>query len=354
MASFRVAIDGDLIAPDGSLAFPDFDISALKAPGVEYAFLKKQREIDSGDVADCDALVLFGTRFTEASIPVGDRFALVARAGVGYDNVAVDACRRAGIAVTITPEAVRRPVAVSILTLLFALTSRLIVKDRLGRSGPGGWAEKTRHTGVALTGRTLGSIGFGNIAREMFRLAKPLDMQFIAADPYADAGEAAKLGVTLVDLPTVFCRSDVLTVNCTLNDQTRGLVGTDLLALMKPTAYFINTARGPIVDQRALSAALVEQRIAGAGLDVLEREPPDAADPILELDNVIITPHALCWTDELFRGLGAGAVAATLDVMRGHVPGSLVDRAVLDGSGFRTKLARNLARFGQAADAAHS
>ena len=133
-------------------------------------------------------------------------------------------------------------------------------------------------------------------------------MRFIAHDPYADPKLAAELGVELVGLEDVFRRSDVVSVNCPLSPQTHHLVTAERLALMKPTAYLINTARGPIIDQKALTEALKERRIAGAGLDVLEQEPPDPDDPILKLDNVILTPHALCWTDQCFAGNGAADV----------------------------------------------
>src|SRR5207302_1701926 len=134
-----------------------------------------------------------------------------------------------------------------------------------------------------LVGRTLGSLGIGNIGAELFRLAKPFDMRFIAYDPAADAKTAAELGIELVGLEDVFRRADVLSVNCPLSPATHHLVNAERLALMKPSAYLINTARGPIVDQAALTKALQEHRIAGAGLDVLEAEPPDPADPILKL-----------------------------------------------------------------------
>ena len=113
---------------------------------------------------------------------------------------------------------------------------------------------------------------------------------------------ATALGIELVGLDDLFRRADFLTVNCPLTETTRHLVNAERLALMKPTAFLINTARGPIVDQKALTKVLQERRIAGAGLDVFETEPPDADDPILKLDNVILAPHALCWTDQCFAG----------------------------------------------------
>src|SRR5262245_27113250 len=237
---FRVVLSGDFKKPDGSPTFPDFDISPLqKQPGVECAYLDRSDTIRADQVADADALILLTPRFNAGSIHPNGRLGVVARFGVGYDSVDVPACTAANIAVVITPDGVRRPEAVAILTYILALSGKLMVKDRITRDGPAGWAKKTDHMGVGLVGRTLGSIGIGNIGAAMFRLAKPLDMKFIAHDPYADADVARSLGIELVDLETVFRRADFVTVNCPLMDSTRGLVNAERLALMKPTAFLI-------------------------------------------------------------------------------------------------------------------
>jgi D-3-phosphoglycerate dehydrogenase len=199
--------------------------------------------------------------------------------------------------------------------------------------------------GVGLVGRTLGSLGIGNIGAETFRMAKPFDMNFIAHDPYADRKVAEELGIELVGLEDVFRRADILSVSCPLTPETRHLVNAERLALMKSTAYLINTARGPIVDQKALTKVLQEGRIAGAGLDVLEQEPPDPNDPILKLDNVILAPHALCWTDQCFAGNGAADVRAVLEVQRGREPRGVVNRPVLASDTWRRKLEDLRERF---------
>ena len=245
----------------------------------------------------------------------------------------------------ITPDGVRRPVAVSILTLILALTGKLMIKDQLTREGPDGFNRRGQHMGIGLVGKTLGSIGIGNIGAEMFRVCKPLDMRFIAHDPFADAAIAAELGIELVGLEDVFRQADILTVNCPFTPQTKYLVNAERLALMKKTAFLINTARGPIVDQAALTNVLQERKIAGAGLDVFEVEPPVANDPILKLDNVILTPHALCWTDQCFAGNGLADVRATLDLQKGLVPRGIVNRAVVDSAGFKAKLKEYANRF---------
>ena len=344
---FRVALSGDFRKEDGSPTYPDFDLAPLKnAPGVEMAFLEPQNPIRAEQLEDFDALILLAHRFARESVPKSGRLAVVARFGVGYDTVDVPACTEAGIALVITPDGVRRPVAVSILTLMLALTGKLMVKDRLTREAAAGFAKRSDHMGIGLVGRTLGSIGIGNIGAELFRLAKPLHMNFIAHDPYADRAAAAELGIELVSLEDVFRRADIVSVNCPLTAETKHLVNAERIALMKPTAYLINTARGPIVDQRALTRALQARTIAGAGLDVLEREPPEPDDPILKLDNVILAPHALCWTDQCFAGNGAADVKAVLEVQHGREPRGVVNRAVLKSERWRKRLADFRARFG--------
>jgi D-3-phosphoglycerate dehydrogenase len=221
-----------------------------------------------------------------------------------------------------------------------------MVKDRLTREAAEGFARRGDHMGVGLVGRVLGSVGIGNIGAELFRLCRPFDMRYIAHDPYADPKLAAELGIELVPLEEVFRRADIVNISCPLTPATRHLVNAERLALMKPTAYLINTSRGPVVDQAALTRVLQERRIAGAGLDVLEQEPPDPADPILTLDNVILAPHALCWTDQCFAGNGAADVKAVLDIQHGREPRVVVNRPVLETAGWKKRMAENRARFG--------
>jgi len=345
-APFRVALSSDFRKADGSPVYPDFDLEPLrKAPNVEFAYLEPRNPVEAEQLKDFDALILLGRRFTKDSIHPNSRLAVVARFGVGYDTVDVEACTRAGIALVITPDGVRRPVAVSIITFILALSGKLIDKDRLTREAAAGFARRGEYMGMGLIGRTLGSIGIGNIGAELFRLIKPFEMKLIAHDPYADPKLAAELGVELVGLEEVFRRSDFVSVSCPLTPETRGLVNAERIALMKPTAYLINTARGPVVDQKALTEALKERRIAGAGLDVLEKEPPDPDDPILKLDNVIFAPHALCWTDQCFAGSGAADIHAVLDVQHGREPRVIVNRDVLESAAWKNRLAGFRKRF---------
>ncbi|MHA1152225.1 MAG: NAD(P)-dependent oxidoreductase [Alphaproteobacteria bacterium] len=348
MSQFRVALSADFLTPDGAPAFPMFDLGPLDGdPQIDWAFVRPEDgRMTAASLEDFDALILLGANFDAESIPADGRLALVARFGVGYDSVDVAACARAGIAVTITPDGVRRPVAVSILTFVLALAGKLFVKDGLAREGASGFARRSDHMGVGLIGRTLGSIGIGNIGAEMFRMFAPLDMRFIAHDPFVAEADAAALGVTLVDLDRVFRDSDFLAVNLPLTPETEKLVDAKRLAMMKPSAYLINTSRGPIVDPAALVAALRDGTIAGAGIDVFDPEPPSPDDPLLGLDNVIVTPHALCWTDQCFAGIGASTVAAAMTVKRGAVPDHMVERSVAENATFRARLECHRKAFG--------
>lgn len=348
MNTFRVALSGDFRKSDGSPTYPSFDLSPLTSnPNIEVVWVDAVDGIIPASGLDgCNVLILLMPRFTRESVPPGDTLAAVARFGVGYDNVDVEACNENGISVVITPDGVRRPVAVSVITFILALSQKLLVKDRLCRGGPDGWAQRADHMGVGLVGKTLGQLGMGNIGAEVFRMAAPFGMTLIAHDPFGDAAVARELGVELVSEEDVLRRSDFLSVSIPLSETTRHFINAERLAMMKPTAYLINTARGPIVDQRALHTALTDGTIAGAGLDVFEVEPCPADEPLLKLDNVICAPHSLCWTDECFAGNGAADVAAALDIMAGKKPRGIVNRDIADNPRWTAKLGEFGRRFG--------
>jgi phosphoglycerate dehydrogenase-like enzyme len=251
----------------------------------------------------------------------------------------VPACTEVNVLLAITVDAVRKPVAEAILMFFLALAKKLPAKDRLVRAGR--WDLKAEASGLGLSGKTAGSVGMGNIGGEMFRLLRPFDLgRLLAFDPYVTQEQAAQLGVELVDLPTLLKESDFIAINCPLNGETEGMINAELLSLMKPTAYLVNAARGPIVDQAALTAALQEDRIAGAGLDVFEQEPLPIDDPLTKLENVILAPHAIAWTDDLYRGNGVGACENVLTVLRGEVPKYAVNKDVVQQPGFQAKLKR--------------
>lgn len=291
------------------------------------------------EIADrYDAIFALASWFRADGVKGCQRLAVIARWGVGYDRVDTEALTANGIALAITPNAVRTPVAEAIFTLMLAVAKNLRIQDQVTRAGK--WRAALPRMGVNLRGRVLGSVGCGNIGKEMFRLAKPFAFsRLIAYDPFLTQAQVDELGVELVSLDRVMAESDFVTVNAFLNAQTTGLIGEHELRLMKPNAFFINTARGPIVDQAALIRLLQDRAIAGAGLDVYETEPPPKDLPLFELDNVVLTPHALPWTEEIARDNSLEACDNMLAVSRGEIPPGLVNRAVLDNPLFQAKLA---------------
>jgi phosphoglycerate dehydrogenase-like enzyme len=335
---FRVALTRDFLSPEGELLFGDIGLELLDAGGgIAWEFLPEWRpELGPELLREYDAVIVLGARLTRASLQAADRLALVARFGVGYENIDVQACTDHGIALTITPDGVRRPVATSMLLQVLALSYRLLEKDRLIRAGR--WGEKLAYMGAGVTGRVLGLVGLGNIGAELFRLARPLEMVHLAYDPYARADQTAELGVRLVDLPTLLRESDYLCLACPLTPETHHLIGAAELALMKPSAYLVNSARGAVVHEAALVEALRQGRIRGAALDTFEEEPIDPHHPLLEMPNVILTPHAIAWTDECFGGNGRSACQNVLRVARGATPEHVVNREVLASPAFLAKL----------------
>jgi D-3-phosphoglycerate dehydrogenase len=177
----------------------------------------------------------------------------------------------------------------------------------------------------------------------MFKLARPFGMRHIAYDPYLKAEAVADVGVTLVDLDTLLAESDFASISCPLNEKTRHLLGERELRKMKPTAFLINTARGPIIDEAALLRALKERWIQGAALDVFDEEPTPPDNPLLKLDNVIVTAHAMAFTDEFLTKVWEVIAGQIAHIMRGEMPEGLVNREGWDKPEFQAKLKRFLA-----------
>lgn len=329
--TFRVGITRDLLDGQGAPCFGPRALDELAAnPDIEWEWVPEDlTEVTPDVAARYDGLHLNLPRLTPASVARADcRLKIVARNGVGYDTVDIPAVTAKGIVLTNTPIAVRRPVAVATLTLLFALAGRLVKKDELVRTGR--WNDRTSFMGQGLTSRTIGLVGAGGIGQEILSVARPFFGRMIVADPYADAGRIAALGASIVPLDTLMAEADFVVVCCLLNDETYHLIDAGRFGLMKPTAYFLNVGRGPIMDERALIATLQAGRIAGAGLDVTEQEPIAPDNPLLQMENVLITPHALCWTDECFHDIAATALRSIVDVSLGRRPAHVVNPQVYD------------------------
>ncbi len=342
---FKVGITRDFLSPEGELTVGDIGLDVLdRATGLKYDFLAEDtRELRADQVRDYDALLVLGPSVTAITLQDVDRLAVIARFGVGYDEVNVEACTHHDVALTITPDGVRRPLAAAAMMFILALSHKLMMKDRRTRAGQW-WDLTPDFVGMGVSGRVLGVVGLGNVGRELLMLAQPFGMHHIAYDPYVGAEAAAGAGAELMPLDALMSTADFVCVCCPLTAETRALIDAERIGLMKPTSYLINVARGPIVDQQALTAALREQCIQGAALDVFEEEPIDAHDPLLSLDNVILSPHGICWTDELIRGNGVEACTSIVEVAAGRVPRHVVNRCVLSQRGFQEKLRRYAAQ----------
>lgn len=255
---------------------------------------------------------------------------VVVRGGVGFDNIDVDAATDAGVVVCNVRDYGTDEVANHAFAMLLALNRKLVPLDRAARAGRRGPApELMPHTG-RFAGETLGLVSFGMIARAVARRARGFDMRVLAFDPYMDQDAASALGVEAASLDEVLRRSDYVSVHTPLSTGTRGMIGARELALMKPGAYLVVTSRGGIVDEDALADALGKGRLAGAGLDVWDREPPATDHPLLGLDNVIASGHYAWYSEVAVVALRRGFAEAAADVLDGVMPRSVVNPAVLE------------------------
>jgi len=343
MSVFRIGIDRGFLTEDGRLAWGDIGLGGLDGqPGIEIAYLPRVVDhLHPDQIKQYQAFVLGGTAVTRASLASGaSRLLAICRAGVGYDRVDVAALTEHDVALCTTPAASKHAVASASFAYVLALGKQMAAKDRLVRAGRWDPASRGGHAGNEIQGKTLGIVGFGNTGSELARLAAPFAMRVLASDPYAIADAARAASVTLVSLDDLFRESDYVCIHAHLSAETRGLVTERLLRLMKRTAYFINCARGPIVDEAALIRALQEGWIAGAGLDVFEDEPLPLSSPLVAMEQVMLSPHTMAHTLELSIAMGEINTAQILACARGEAPGSVVNRAVLDRPGFQAKLAR--------------
>ncbi len=274
----------------------------------------------------------------EAIAAAADELVVIGRSGAGYDKIDVEACTEHDVALFNVPLALNHATGSTALMFMLALAKRLSEQERLARLGR--WDLQSVTMGSEVEGRTLGIIGLGHSGRELVRLAAPFGMTVLAYSPHADPAQAAALGVRLTSLDELLGAADFVSIHARLTATNRRLIGAPQLALMKPTAYLVNVARGEIIDQSALVAALAEKRIAGAALDVFEHEPLPVDDPLLALGNVILTPHWSASTTDVFAATSQAMTTGVLRVATGQLPDNIVNRDVLTRLGFRAKLAR--------------
>ena len=241
-------------------------------------------------------------------------------------NVDLEAANKKGVLVSAVPFQGDgfSPVAEHAFTLLLAIWRKLFTADKKARSGDF-WARREPSLlPYQLKGRQIGIIGFGNIGRKVARMANAFEMKVLAYDPYVPQDQIKENGAQAVDLQTLLKNSDIVTIHCALTEETRHLIGKEELGLMKPEAFLINSARGALVDEKALYEVLKNGKIAGAGLDVYETEPPEASNPILKLGNVVVTPHMAGLTYETVTAQSIAIAEEIISVMNGETPKYLV------------------------------
>lgn len=292
--------------------------------------------ITAEQLGDAHGVMVMAPAVTADTVNNAQNLLAVGRFGVGFDGVDVPACTEADVVLITTPGAVDRPVAEATVCFMLALTHQLRMKDQMVRQGR--WDDKAHYMGCELRDRTFGAVGLGRIGQATVRLLAGFGMnQPLAFDPYADKAAAAALNVRLVDLDELLEHADFVSVHCPLTDDTRNLIGRREIGLMKSNAYLLNTARGGIVDEDALYEALDQNRIAGAGIDCFVGEPIIEPHRFGQLDNVILSPHGIAWTAEMFRDVGSAVCQAMVDLSLGRKPKGAVNPEVFDRPRFQSK-----------------
>jgi D-3-phosphoglycerate dehydrogenase len=282
---------------------------------------------------DAAVMIVSVADVTAALCEAAPRLVGVVRTGIGLDTVDLLGATRHGVCVAHVPDFCYDEVADSTWALLLAVTRKVLMADRMVRAGqwsPGGLLPMHR-----LRGRILGLVAFGHIARKVAERGRAFGVRIIAADPYVDAAVMARDGVEKVTLDDLLERADIVSLHTPLTEETRGLIGAAAFARMKPGAILINTSRGGVVDQQALVDALRSGRLGGAGLDVQAPEPPLPDNPLLRMENVVLTPHYASTTVEALDELAAKVSRQVIQLLRGEWPTYLANPAVREQSNCR-------------------
>ena len=311
---FTLGISSDLLTNEGNPCFGKQPLKALyKEKEIHVEWMDPSIKILSEkETSKYDAILLNSPKLTRDSINTkSNKLKIVSRFGVGYDSVDLNVLKENKIILTNTPNAVKRPVAVASLTMILALSGKIMIKDNLLREGR--WHERTDHMGVGLTNKILGLVGFGRISREFVKISKKLFKKVICYDPFVGKEEMKNLQVDKVDFDEIANSSDFLVILCDLNEKTRGMIDSSFLNKMKRNSYLINLSRGPVVNENDLIVTLRQNKIAGAGLDVMTKEPIEENNELINLKNTLLTPHSLCWTDECFNSIANEAISSILN-----------------------------------------
>lgn len=294
-------------------------VSVLKNAGFELAFPKKRAQLTEPELFEelrgIDACIAGSEPYTRKVLAAHPQFKVIARAGVGYDAVDCQAATDQGVAVCIAPGTNQDAVAEHTFTLILALAKNLISQH--AGTATGLWP---RTANLPLRGRVLGLAGLGRIGKSAAVRGHAFGMKLLAFEPYPDHAFAKQYGITLVPWERLLAESDYLSLHLPLNAESKHLINRKTLAMMKPTAFLVNTARGGLVNEVDLLAALKEKKLAGAGLDVFEQEPPALDNPLLKLSNVVLTPHAAGVDVQSRDDMALSAAQAIVSLKRGEWP----------------------------------
>ncbi|MAR10656.1 MAG: dehydrogenase [Blastopirellula sp.] len=338
---FRVSLTADFYHADGKPRYENFGLDTFSEHQhvAITQFAEHQQEITPDQLQNCHAALVLTPSVTANSIAGCSDLLMISRFGVGYDTVDVAACTANHVLLTNTPGAVDRPVAEATIGWMLALTHRVFQKDHLVRTGR--WDDRSQYMGCELRDRTLGVVGLGGIGRQLVQLLKGFGMRPpIAFDPYVAPETFEAEHVRQVTLDELLATADFVSLHCPLTAETQDLIGETQLNRMKPGSYLLNLARGGIVDENALYDALTSGHIAGAALDCFSEEPVTTPHRLAELDNVLLAPHSIAWTNELFRDIGRAACQSMLAVSYGRQPQGMVNPEVLEHDAFRRKWER--------------
>ncbi|MEI7437815.1 MAG: C-terminal binding protein, partial [bacterium] len=280
----------------------DWEAQELAAKGLDFsAFQLKFKPEDEvvEKISGASVVVVNMVKMTESLLARLPECKLLIRHGIGYDNVDVPACTRHGIQFAYQPEYCTEDVAEHAITLLFAIARKVVLSRKTleDASRTGQWNFSNVFPIYRMAGKTVGLLGVGRIGSLVVAKLKGFGFRIIGYDPYLSDLRKQALGIEFVDKETLFRSSDFITIHTPLNDETRQIVNARTLAMMKPTACLINTARGPMVDSEALAEVLKAGKIAGAAIDVYDVEPPPLSYPLFGLQNAILTPH-IAWASE--------------------------------------------------------
>ncbi len=271
-------------------------------------------------IADVDGVLVRVAPMNREVMEAGKKLKVIGKHGVGTDNIDIPAATELGIAVCNTPQANGEGVASLAIALMLALSRHITQCDAFVRGG--GWKDKDALMGTELLGKTLSIVGTGRIGGRLAQICQAaFDMKVYAFDPYVSREAMAEKGIIKVEtVDELMPVADFVSIHTPLTPATKGIVGTKQFDLMKKTAYLINSSRGPVVDEAALIEALQSGKIAGAGLDVFESEPPAKDNPLLKMPNVILSPHMGGATEESMERMATHAAAEILAVLKGDRP----------------------------------